>query len=146
MKLKEIMTLNIEAISKYASLQLAAIRMKERNVGALPVYEGLELVGVVTDRDITVRGIAGGKDPARASVMEVMSPQVHALDEEKSVEEAAKYMQEKQIRRLLVVNKLLDVVGIVSLGDIALESGDKKMTGETLIDISRPSAEQAKAS
>ena len=103
--LKDIMTRNPEVIAPEAPLQEAARRMKNLDVGPLPVCDGERLVGMLTDRDITIRGVAKGCDPCTTPVREVMTPEVEYCYEDQEVDAAARLMQERQIRRLPIVNR-----------------------------------------
>ena len=104
----------------------------------LPVCDGDRLVGVITDRDITVRGVAQGCDPKTARVQEVMTPEVIYCFDDEDVKEAAKKMEEKQVRRLPVLNREKRLVGIVSLGDLAVRTGKEELAGEVLERVSKP--------
>ena len=137
MQLKEIMTPNVERIHANVSLQEAAQKMKTLDVGLLPVYDGDRLVGMLSDRDITVRATAEGRDPTKISVNEVMTPEVVYCFEDQTVEEAAKIMEDKQIRRLIVLNRDKRLVGIASLGDFATRGGSKQVAGEALEKVSQ---------
>jgi CBS domain-containing protein len=112
--------------------------MRNLDVGPLPVVDRGKLVGVVTDRDITIRATAEGRDPRLTPVEEVMTRDVVACREDDDVRVAAKLMQDAQLRRLLVVDGLGRLVGIVSLGDLVLQTGDEKLAGETLEKVSEP--------
>ena len=136
MLVKEIMTHNAEVISPGDTLEQAARKMDELNIGPLPVCEGNRVVGILTDRDITVRATAAGCDPKAVLVYEAMSHDVISCHEDEDVQEAARLMKEKQVRRLLVMNSANDLVGIVSLGDLATETGDKGQSGEVLSKVS----------
>jgi CBS domain-containing protein len=140
MLLREIMTRDVEVIRPDATLQEAAERMRSLDVGPLPVCDGDRLVGMITDRDLTVRGTAAGKDPATTQVKEVMTPEVRYCFEDQDIGEAARVMQELQIRRLIVLNREKRLVGIVSLGDLAVETGDEDLSGETLEAVSEAAA------
>ena len=96
------------------------------------------MVGMVTDRDITVRGVAQGCDPRTARVREVMTPDVIYCFDDEDVNEVAKKMEEKQVRRLPVLNRNKRLVGIVSLGDLAVRGGREKLAGEILGRVSEP--------
>jgi CBS domain-containing protein len=133
------MTTNVEVVHPDAMLQDAAQKMKSLDVGSLPVCDGQRLVGTLTDRDITIRAVAEGRNPTTTPVRESMTPQVIYCYDDQNVKEAAKLMQEKQIRRLPVINRDKRLVGIVSLGDLAVDSGNEKMAGKTLTEISQPS-------
>ena len=138
MKVGEVMTRGVEVASPDDTLQKAAGRMAELDTGVLPVGEGDRLVGMLTDRDITVRAVAQGKGPD-TKVREAMTPEVVAVFEDQDVEEATRLMQERQLRRLLVMGPDRHVVGIVALGDLAVETGDERRVGQVLEGISEPS-------
>jgi CBS domain-containing protein len=137
MKLKDVMTRDVEIISPDATIQEAAAKMKALDIGPLPVGEGGHLLGMVTDRDLTIRATAEGLDPT-TPVRTVMTPNVIACFEDDDVREAAEIMQREQIRRLLVVDRNKQVVGIVSIGDLAVDTGEDKLMGQTLEQISEP--------
>jgi CBS domain-containing protein len=120
-------------------VEAAAAKMRALDVGPLPVCDGDRLQGMVTDRDITVRATAAGKDPATTPVAEVMTPQVVSVFEDQDVAEAARLMEQYQIRRLVVLDRDNRLVGIVSLGDLAVETGDEGGAGEVLEQVSEPS-------
>jgi CBS domain-containing protein len=140
MQVREVMTPGAECTRPDASLQQAAGRMKALDVGALPVCgDNDRLVGMLTDRDITVRAVAEGRDPKSARVQDAMSEGIDYCFEDDDVAEAARHMRDKQIRRLVVLNHDKRLVGIVSLGDLALETGDEQLAGRTLEGVSEPS-------
>jgi len=138
MKLKDICTADPQCISPDANLVQAAQMMKSLDVGMLPICENDRLVGTITDRDITVRLIASGLDPRTTTVRDVMTPEVIYCFEEQDVNEAAHLMEERQIRRLPVVNKSKRLVGILSLGDLAVRTGKEKLAGKVLERVSEP--------
>jgi CBS domain-containing protein len=142
MQLKDVMTSNVEVVHPNAMVQDAAKKMRDLDVGSLPVCDGQRLVGTLTDRDITIRAIAEGRDPKATSVREAMTPQIVYCFEDQPVEEAAKLMKEKQIRRLPVINRDKRLVGIVSLGDLAVDTNNARMAGQTLTEISEPARPQ----
>jgi CBS domain-containing protein len=119
MKIADVMTRDVEVVSPTSSVREAARKMDRLNVGVLPVCDGKRLVGMITDRDITVRVSAAGEDPDKTRVQEVMSQHVRWCMEDDPVEEAEKLMTEAQIRRLPVLDGDHMLVGIVSLGDLA---------------------------
>jgi CBS domain-containing protein len=137
MQLKDIMTPEVERIHKNASVHEVAQKLKAIDVGMIPVYDGDRLVGMVTDRDIALRVVAEGCDAASTPAHEVMTPEVIYCFEDQTVEEAAKAMEEHQIRRLIVLNRDKRLVGIVSLGDLATHRQSKKAAGEALSEISK---------
>jgi len=137
MQVREIMTRSVECLSPDQSLQEAARKMRDLDVGPLPVCDNDRIAGMLTDRDITVRAVAEGRDPARTTVRDVLTPDVIYCFDDQDTQEAAKLMEEKQIRRLLVLNRDKRLVGIVSLGDLATRTGDRDRTGKTLERVSR---------
>lgn len=138
MLVREVMTRGVEVVQPDSTLEEAAAKMERFDIGLLPVCEGDRLVGTLTDRDITVRSVAHGEDPTTDKVRDVMTPDVVYCFEDQDVEEAARLMQEKQVRRLPVLDRDKRLVGIVSLGDLAVETGDEKLAGETLEQVSEP--------
>jgi CBS domain-containing protein len=138
MRVNEVMTSKPECVLADATLQEAAGKMKDLNVGVLPVCDNDRLVGMITDRDIATRATAAGRDPSAVHVRDAMTPEVTYVFDDQDASEAAKLMGEKQIRRLPVLNRDKRLVGIVSLGDLAVDAGDKKKAGEALKDISEP--------
>jgi len=139
MQVREIMTHNVEVISPSDTLEHAARKMEELNIGPLPVCEGNRLMGLLTDRDITVRATAAGCDPKTTLVGDAMSLEVITCYEDQDVREASKLMKERQVRRLLVLNRANDLVGIVSLADLATEAPASGQPGEVLTKVSQPS-------
>jgi CBS domain-containing protein len=141
-KVSEVMTRAVDVISPEATLDEAAERMRRLDVGPLPVAEGDRLLGMITDRDITVRATADSRDPTTTRVSEIMTPEVVFTYEDEDVKEAAKLMQDHQLRRLVVLNRDKKLVGIVSLGDLAVETKDDKLKGQVLEDVSKPADPQ----
>lgn len=137
MKLKEIMTRDVEVIHPDDSLQTAAQKMRERDIGFLPVCDDDRLIGVVSDRDIIVRVIAEGGDPKAMMGRNLMTAPVIYCFEDQDVEEAARIMQENQIRRLVILNRDKRLVGVVSLGDLAMNR-PADQSGEILQSVSEP--------
>jgi CBS domain-containing protein len=134
----DVMTRDVRVVAPSDSIQRAAQCMDELNVGVVPVCDGSKLLGMVTDRDITVRGVAAGK-LADTPVTEVMSEHVRWCYEDQDIDEVMDEMRDAQIRRLPVISRDKKLVGIVSLGDLADRGSDDKRVGETLKDISTPS-------
>ena len=116
----EIMTPDPITIAPRESLQRAAQLMDEFNVGALPVCENEQLLGIITDRDIAVRAVAVGQDPTATRVGEVMSDRIHACTGDVDVGQVLIEMARVQIRRLMVLDQAQRLVGVISLGDFAL--------------------------
>jgi CBS domain-containing protein len=139
MLVSQVMTADVVSVPPDTTLVEAARIMKDLEVGPLPVSDGESLLGMITDRDITVRAVAAGKDPQTTPVRDVMTPEVVYCNEDDDVERAAQLMQRSQLRRLLVVNGEGRLVGIVSLGDLAVQSGDDALAGRTLERVSEPS-------
>jgi CBS domain-containing protein len=138
MRVSEVMTRGAECTHPDARLREAAIRMQSLDVGSLPVCENDRVVGMVTDRDMTVRTTAAGADPNDARVRDAMTPGIHYVFEDQDVAEAARLMKEKQVRRLPVMSRDKRLVGIVSLGDLAVETHDEELAGNTLEAVSEP--------
>lgn len=135
-RIADIMTRSIAVVGRDETLQAAARRMREMDVGALPVTDGKALVGMVTDRDITVRGVAEGMVAQESLVSDVMTEEVRWCNEDDSVEAVMAEMGEAQVRRLPVLGANREVVGIVALGDIATRQSAH--TDEALREISTP--------
>jgi CBS domain-containing protein len=136
--ISEVMTRVVETIAPEASVQDAARLMSELNVGALPVCDGDALVGMITDRDITMRATASGRAPQSTAVAEVMTAALSYCSEGDSVDAVLKKMGDEQIRRIPVVDARQHLVGIVSLGDLATRQSES--TEDVLSEISQPSA------
>jgi CBS domain-containing protein len=143
MLLRDMMTANIEEIPADATLTQAAEKMKLLDIGALPVRDNNRLVGIITDRDIAVRAVAEGRDPKKMPVRDAMSGDIIFCYEDQSVESAAKLMEEKQIRRLPVLDRSERAIGMVSLGDLAVRNRDDRLSGEVLGRVSKPSQPDA---
>ena len=139
MQVSEVMTRGVECARPADSIARAAEKMRELNVGALPVCgDNDRLVGMLTDRDITVRAVAEGKDPRTTKVRDAMTEGVTYCFEDDDVAEAARLMRDKQVRRLVVLNREKKLVGIVSLGDLAVHTHDETIVAPTLEEVSRP--------
>lgn len=137
MNVSEIMTTDVRMIGPQETLQHAAQMMDEMDVGALPVCDGRRLLGMVTDRDITVRGTAAGLAPEKACVSDVMTTGTEWCTEDQDTEEVMRLMGDAQVRRLPVINAEREVVGIVSLGDLATKQPGH--VDRAVRDISTPS-------
>jgi CBS domain-containing protein len=138
MNVSEVMTREVKTVRPDDSLMQAAARIEELDVGMLPVCDGERLVGMLTDRDITTRATAAGMNPRSARVQEVMTADVVYCFEDQDVSEATQLMQEKQIRRLAVLDRSKRLVGVVALGDLATKHDDQAQKAETLETISQP--------
>ena len=132
MLVRDVLTKNPQVIRPDASICDAAKKMKQLDVGMLPVCDGERLIGAVTDRDLAIRAVAEGRDANRTFVHQVMSRDVFYCFDEDNLEQAAIIMEEKQVRRLPVLNRQKRLVGIVSLGDLALRADDEVLVEEVL--------------
>ena len=137
MKLRDIMTRNVETVSANSDLVEAANIMARHDIGFLPVEDG-DIAGVVTDRDIVVRAIAEGRDPRATKVREIVTPGAEVLLEDDEVDEVVKLMQTKQIRRVLVTDGSGAYVGVVSLGDLAAQGHETELSGQALESVCAP--------
>ncbi len=144
MKVKDVMTSAVESIRPETTLQETAEKMRALNVGSMPVCEGDRVTGIVTDRDIVVRATAEGRDPRSTRAEDVMTREVLIVSEDDDVKEAARLMKHHQVRRLVVVGADRRLAGIVSLGDIAVETHDDKLSGDVLEKVSQGAETAAK--
>ena len=138
MQVSQILTRDVETIRPDTTVKEAAQRMRSMDVGSLPVCDGRRLLGMVTDRDITIRITAEGRDAQSTPVREAMTPDVAFVFDDQDVQEAARVMRERQIRRLPVINREKHLVGILALGDLAT-TGNDRLSGDALEQISEPS-------
>ena len=137
MKVSDVMTTEVETVQMNSTLEEAASIMKVENVGAIPVVdEDDDLVGIITDRDIVVRCVAEGKDPSDTSVEEVLSHELETIEPDVDVDEAARLMADKQIRRLPVCQDG-ELVGMISIGDLAVKATQPETSGAALREISQ---------
>jgi CBS-domain-containing membrane protein len=132
----DIMTRSIATVGRDETLQAAARRMQEMDVGSLPVLDGKAVAGIVTDRDIAVRGVAAGMIPQESLVADVMTAELRFCRADDTIEQAMAEMGDVQVRRLPVLDANNEIVGIVSLGDLATRQSAH--TDETLREISTP--------
>lgn len=137
MLIREVMTKGAECTRSDATLQEAASRMKELDVGSLPVCDNDRLQGMLTDRDIILRSVAEGHDPAKHRVREAMTEEIFYAFEDQDVDDVTRIMKEKQVRRVPVLSRDKRLVGIVSLGDLAVQTENGE-AGEALERISEP--------
>ena len=136
MQVKDVMSTDVKLADPGMTLKQAAALMRDGDFGVLPVGENDRLVGVITDRDIATRAVAAGKDPSSATVREAMSEGVRWVYEDASTQEAARIMSEHQIRRLPVINRDKRLVGMVSIGDFAVESSEIRPAASALAGVS----------
>ena len=137
MNIQDVMTADVSFAAPDTSILEIARKMRDADIGSLPVVENDRLVGMVTDRDIVVRVVAEGGDVGTKTARDAMSPGVLYCFSDDSIEAVLENMGDQQIRRLPVVNRDKRLVGVVSLGDLAL-SGKRKAAGEALQEISQP--------
>ncbi len=138
MKVKDIMTKNVAYVNPQNTVVEAAQLMQKHNVGSIPVCDKNGVIGVVTDRDIVVRNIAHGKSPQSTPVKDVMTSQVTTVSSDTEINEASRIMAQYQVRRLPVVENNM-LVGMVALGDIAIDSRFDTEASNALTEISVPS-------
>lgn len=134
MTLKDIMSTNVMTVTPDATLQAAAELMRDGDIGMLPVGDQGRLVGSITDRDICIRAVARGKDPTTARVKEAMTEDLLFAFDDDDIDRAADLMAERQVRRLPILSREERLVGIVSLGDVAVRvqrdaPADQALTG-----------------
>lgn len=137
MNVAQIMSANVELTDPNMPISEAARRMRDEDIGALPVGENDRLVGMVTDRDIAVRGVAEAKDPDSCTVRDVMSDGVYYCFEDEDVERAAEVMAGHKVRRLPILNREKRLVGVLALADLARANSG----AEALRSVSEPMAD-----
>lgn len=138
MKVKDIMTKSVVSLNSEDSIERAAELMKEHNIGAVPVCQGNKVIGIITDRDIALRSVACGEDSKSQTVREIMSSNPVTGTQDMDVEDASRIMSERQIRRLPIVDNA-NLVGMISLGDIAVSPNLNQEAEQALSSISEPS-------
>ena len=137
MKVSEIMSKSVISVDSEDTLQMAAQRMREADVGCLPVVHGQDLEGVITDRDIVLCSVAAGSDPKQIRVAQCEHPSAWCVDPDEDIEKAADVMKEHRVRRIPVV-KGTEVVGMLSLSDMARRHELQHLSEEVLAEVSRP--------
>lgn len=135
---KEPITLRLEN-----TLLEAAEKMKDADIGCIPVTDGRKIKGMLTDRDIVTRGVAFSKDPATTLVKDLMTEKIAYVFADEDVSKAASLMQEKQIRRLVVVDKDKQLVGVISFGDISWRSGNERLSASIARCVAEPTGVHA---
>ena len=133
-KVEEIMHREVRQTNPDISLAAAAKKMRDLDVGCLPVWENDELIGIITDRDVTCRAVAEARDPATTTVRDVMSQDVAFCFDDQRASEAARIMREKKVRRLPVFDHDKHMVGILTLSDLAIHTPE--ITGEVVRSVS----------
>ena len=137
-QLRELMSRDVKVIDPDMSILEAAKKMRDGDFGMLPVGEDDRMIGTISDRDIAIRAVADGKD-TNTRVREVMTKGIAWAYEDETVDEAAKIMSQRQVRRLPVVDRDKRLVGIVALGDFAVDSAEIRPAAQALAEISKPS-------
>ena len=132
---REIMTRNVTTANRETSIKDVAILMRDGDMGAMPIVENGKLVGIVTDRDIVVRGVAEDK-ASDTPIGDVMTTEIFAVKEDDFAFEAIRLMGDKQVRRVPIINNTGELVGIIAMADVALETEDEREIAETLEEIS----------
>jgi CBS domain-containing protein len=135
MKIHEVMTRGVETISSGATVEFAARKMLNRNIGFLPVVDSEKVVGVVTDRDMVLRGVSFGLRPAMTTVRQIMTKKVLSVYDDQNLTDASLVMEKNFVHRLLVLDRQERLVGIVSLSDIAAKSKDERLSGHVLAKV-----------
>lgn len=135
MQVKNIMSKKPDYLPPDATLEKAADEMLKYDTGFIPIGADSKLIGAITDRDIVVRGLAKGKNPKTTFVKDIMTPNILSCNEDDEVEKAAKIMSDQQVRRLVVLDQNKKIVGVISLGDIALRNKNDQLCGHTLHDV-----------
>ncbi len=138
MKVKQVMTRDVEVVQSRAGLPEAAALMRRLDVGALPVVENGRLKGILTDRDIAVRAVAENRDLATTLVDDIMSTALHSVGEDEDIGSVAKVMADRQVRRIPVVDKQGKLSGILSMADLAVNGNDAQASQHALEGVSRP--------
>jgi CBS domain-containing protein len=136
MKVMEIMTASVSPAGPDTTLEQIATLMRNEDVGSVPIVEDDELIGIVTDRDIVVRCIAEGGDPSEVCAEDILTDDLEVVSPDSDVDEAAELMSRRQVRRLPVVDKGR-LIGMISLGDIAVKQNDDNTSGEALERVSQ---------
>lgn len=133
---RDVMTPNPECVSEKDNIREVARIMKDQDTGVVPVVDGKRIIGLITDRDIVVRGLAEGKNLENVLVNELMTKSIRSVREDASLNDVLEMMGNAEIRRVPVVNSNDELVGIVSLGDIASQGNQDGKVGRTVENIS----------
>jgi len=139
-RVRDVMTPNPQTVTEKESLQAVAKTMLDEDCGALPVVDqNKKIIGMVTDRDIVVRVVAQGKNPAHATVSDAMTKSAFSVREDDSLDSVFSLMSEKQVRRVPVVNQKEEIVGIITQADLAIEGDSSRKLAKTVEQISETS-------
>ncbi|MHC6181152.1 CBS domain-containing protein [Clostridium sp. JNZ X4-2] len=137
MKVKDIMTKSVISLKADDTIERAAEIMEQNNIGAVPVCEGNKIIGIITDRDIAIRSGVKGESYNSRTVRDIMSSNPVTASPDMDLRDASRIMSERQIRRIPIIENE-SIVGIVSLGDLATNTGTNEQAGDALSNISRP--------
>jgi CBS domain-containing protein len=135
MRVKRAMHEGVQWVEPMTSVKEIARLMRKHDIGAIPIGENDRLIGMVTDRDIVCRCVAEGSDPTNATARQVMSKGIVFCRDEEELDDAARIMEQKKIRRLPVINKDKRMIGMLSLGDVS-QAGSRELTGEVMKSVS----------
>lgn len=143
---KEVMTANPKTVTEKDTIQEVARLMRDHDTGVIPVVaeKGKKVVGVITDRDIVTRLVADGKDAKTSKVSEAMTRKVHSVRETEPLNKVFQLMSDQQIRRVTVINENSELVGIISLADVANETEKDGQLARTVENISEPGSKKKK--
>jgi CBS domain-containing protein len=139
MQVKDVMTKSVASLNPHDTVEMAAKQMKEHNIGSLPVCEGEKVIGIVTDRDIALRCVAQGENIKAVTVRDIMTSNPVVVSSATDIQDAARIMSERQIRRLPIVDNN-NLVGMVALGDIAVEPKLERSAESVLTNVSEPAS------
>lgn len=134
--IRDVMTSNPRCVGQNDTVREAARIMREADTGVVPVVDGNKILGLITDRDIVVRGIADGKNVTDSRVSELMTKSVRTVRDDARVDEVLKLMSSSDVRRVPVVNASDELVGIVSIGDISINTSKDDKVGQAIESIS----------
>jgi CBS domain-containing protein len=137
MQVKDIMTRDVQVVSPETSVLEAARKMRSFDIGCLPVCKDRRCVGIFTDRDIVLRIVAEGRNPQSTLVGDIMTADIVYCSEDDDISTIVKTMEDKQVRRVLVLDNNKYPIGICSVGDLALDSGDLQLAGEVMHEVAR---------
>jgi CBS domain-containing protein len=136
MTVEDVMSRDVVTVAPQTTIEAAAVQMKTRDIGILPVTENGRIVGVLTDRDIAIRGSAGGMDPRSTAVLDIMTPQVIQCLGTQTLQEAGDLMESNHVRRVIVTNEDKNVIGVLSLDDLAKKVRNPILTNEVIREVS----------
>jgi CBS domain-containing protein len=126
------MTQNVETAAAGITLKECAEKMKRRNVGVLPVVEGKKPIGVITDRDITLRAVAEGADVNKTTVRDVMTRDLYFVYEDQTTKEACELMEKNKVRRLIVLNREGALAGVLTLNDVTVKAKETRRSAHVV--------------